>query len=159
MSDLTTIDRAATELTEMRRSARAGRKAFQASPLSVFERTMRAAMGLYLKAIKDGMSREDAARGLEEEVRGAWMKPTSKFAPDCGSCDDTGWVEHACWDGHRCGRETCARNPERQHLYVEPCGCVKGDRMRAKVRSTEDAIAAAGRTTKRKAGNWKQVGS
>lgn len=159
MSDVESIDRAATELVEMRKAARTKRKAFAASVFSPFVRAMRKAMGLYLDARREGVSREDAEKGLELELREAWPKSVSKFAPACGSCDDTGWTEHTCWERHRCGRKVCADNPERQHLFVEPCGCAAGDRMRKKIRTTEDAIAAAGRTSKRKAGNWKQVGA
>jgi len=159
MSDSEAITRAATELVEMRRAARTGRKAFAASPMSKFERTMRGVMTSYLTARREGVSREDGIRGIEEELRAAWPSPMSKFAPACGSCEDTGFVERTCYDRQQCGRKFCSRHPEREHLYVEPCGCAKGDRMRAKVRSTEDAIAAVGRTQKRKAGNWKQVGA
>ena len=155
MSDTTTIERAAVELTEMRKAARAGRKAF-AAIYTPFVRAMRKALSLYLQARKDGLSREDAEKGLELEIRAAWPKGVSKFAPQCSSCEDTGWTEYTCWDQRRCGRETCARNPERQHLYVEPCGCANGDRMRKKIRTTEDAIAAAGRSKKR--GGFRQVG-
>jgi hypothetical protein len=158
MSDATAIERAAEEVTAMRKDAGAKRKAFVGTVASAFVRAMWKAMALYREARGQGVSREDAGNGLELEIRAAWPKGVSKFAPQCGSCDDTGWTEHTCWERHRCGREVCARNPERQHLYVEPCGCANGDRMRKKIRTTEDAIAAAGRTTKRKAGGWKQVG-
>jgi len=159
MSDQATIDRAASELTTLRRAVRAGRRAFAISMDSVFVKAMKKAMELYRQARGQGVSRADALKGLELEVRGAWAKPPSKFAPACGSCDDTGWVEHTCWDRHQCGRRVCANNPERQHLYVDPCGCANGDRMRKRVRTTDDAIAAAGRTQKRKSGNWKQAGA
>lgn len=158
MSDTTTIERAAEEVTAMRKAVRDKRRAFAASVFSVFERAMRKALGLYLDARRQGVSREDAEKGLELEIRAAWPKSVSKFAPQCGSCDDTGWTEHTCWERHSCGREVCARNPERVHLFVEPCGCAAGDRMRKKIRTTDDAIQAAGRTQKRKAGNWKQIG-
>jgi hypothetical protein len=158
VSDITTIERVSEEFVAMRKAAREKRKAFTASVYSVFERTMRRVMKQYLEARGQGVSREDGIKGIELELRAVWPKSVSKFNPACGSCDDTGWTEHTCWERHRCGREVCAKNPERQHLYVEPCGCAAGDRMRKRVRTVEDSIAAAGRTQKRKAGNWKQVG-
>jgi hypothetical protein len=157
MSDVESIERAAVEVAEMRKSACAGRKAF-AAVFSPFVRAMRKAMGLYLTARDQGVSREDAEKGLELEIRGCWPKGVSKFAPQCGSCDDTGWTEHTCWERHRCGREVCAKNPERQHLYVEPCGCANGDRMRKKIRTTEDALAAVGRTAKKRSGSFSRIG-
>lgn len=159
MSDQATIEQAATDLTLLRRTIRAKRRAFAASADSAFVKAMKHAMGLYLQARRDGVSREDAEKGLELEIRGCWPKGVSKFAPVCSHCGDTGWMEHTCWDQHRCGREVCAKNPERQHLYVEPCACQKGDRLRAKVATQDEATARAGRTAKRKAGNWKQVGT
>lgn len=158
MSDVAMIDRLASDLTALRQKARDGRRAFAASVDSIFVKAMKAAMSLYLRARRDGVSQEDGIRGLEEEIRAVWPKSVSKFAPTCGSCDDTGWTEHTCWERHRCGRKVCADNPERQHLFVEPCGCAAGDRMRKRVRTTDDQIAAAGRVQKRKQGKWNQVG-
>lgn len=152
-------DRAFVELAEAKKAARASRRAFAQSPISAFVRKMRAVITEYLKARLAGVSREDGIRGIEEELRGAWPKSVSKFRPNCDACDDTGYVEHTCWDQQRCGRRVCAANPERQHLYVEPCHCPNGDRMRAKVATTDDAIAAAGRTQKRKTRGWRQVGA
>lgn len=160
MSDVTTIERAAEELVAMRKAAREKRKAFAASVFSVFERAMRKAITLYLKARKDGVSREDGIKGLEEELRAAWPKSVSKFAPACDACDDTGWTEHLCWADLRCGRKWCAASASSfQHLYVDPCACANGDRMRKRVQTTEDALVAVGRTQKRKARGWTQVGS
>jgi hypothetical protein len=159
MSDQATIDRATEAFYAAKRAARAGRKAFALSPDAGFVRTMQGAIAQYLEARGQGVSRDDAVKGLELELRGCWPKAVSKFLPVCGHCEDTGWMEHTCWDQHRCGREVCAKNAERQHLYVEPCVCANGDRMRKKVHSTEDAMAAAGRTKKRKSGGWRQAGS
>ncbi len=158
MSDVTSIERAAVELAEMRKTARAGRKAF-AAVFSPFVRAMRKAIKLFLDARADGVSREDAEKGLELELREAWPKSVSKFAPDCGSCDDTGWTEHLCWADRRCGRKWCAAAlSSSQHLYVEPCGCAAGDRMRKKIQTTDDGIAAAGRMVKKRAGSFSRVG-
>lgn len=149
----------AAEFQAGKAAARASRQAFRQSPDSKFVRTMQAAISQYLTARTQGVSREDGIRGLEEELRGAWPKSVSKFKPGCDACEDTGWAEHTCWDQHRCGRRVCANNPDRQHLYVEPCHCPKGDAKRARVPVMEDAMAAAGRTQrKRKPGGWRQAG-
>lgn len=143
-------DAAFVELADAKRAVKASRRAFATTPASRFVKAMWQAMALYLGARRDGVSREDAARGLEEELRAAWPKSVSKFAPACGDCEDTGYVEHICWERHRCGRRTCAENPERQHAFVEPCICAKGQKFTAKVRHVSDAIAAAGRTQKKR---------
>jgi hypothetical protein len=134
------------------KEARKGRKAFAASPLSAFVRTMRKVITQYLGARASGVSQEDGIRGIEEELRAAWPKSVSKFVPDCNACDDTGWEEKTCWDQQRCGRRTCADNPARLHLYVVPCRCMKGDRFRPRVWQPEDQIAAVGKTQKAKRG-------
>ena len=159
MSDLPIIDlqRATAEFYAAKQAARANRKAFAASPDSAFVKAMQSAIGQYLQARAQGVSRDDGIAGIEAELRGCWPKGVSKFTPDCPHCEDTGWMEHTCWAEHRCGRDVCAKNPEREHLYAEPCTCTKGDRMRPKSKSTEDAIAAVGRTAKRKPGSWRQV--
>ncbi len=146
------IDRAKAELREMQRAARKTRRAFVASPDSAFVQAMQAVISQYLAARAAGVSREDGIRGIEMELRSVWPKSVSKFRPDCDNCDDTGYVDHVCWDQHRCGRDVCAKNPERQHPYVEACHCAKGDKKRARVSTPDDAILAAGRTAKKKRG-------
>lgn len=153
------IDRAATELAEARKAARAIRRDFARSPESAFVRVMKGVITQYLQARKDGVSRDDGIRGIEEELRAAWPKSVSKFAPNCQACEDTGWMERTCWDQQRCSRKLCIDNPERQHLYVVPCHCAKGDRFRPRQFTPEDAIAVASRTKKKKPGGWRQVGS
>lgn len=157
MSDQPAIDRATQEFYAAKKAVRANRRAFATSSDSAFIKAMQSAIAQYLQARAQGVSRDDGIAGLEEELRGCWPKSVSKFKPDCSVCEDTGWVEHMCWDQHRCGRLTCAKNPERQHLYVAPCGCTAGERMRARVREV-DGAAAAGRA-KRKPRKWQQIGT
>ncbi len=141
-------DLAFVEMTEAKRAVRASRRAFARSSVSVFVRTMWDAIAQYLEARSQGVSREHGVKGLEEELRGAWPKSVSKFTVNCDACDDTGWREMTCWDRHQCGRETCAANPEKQHLYVVICDCGKGDRFRKRKFTDDDQIAAVGRTQK-----------
>jgi len=145
-------DAAYVELAEAKRAVRASRRAFTKTPASAFVKAMWNAMAQYSDAIRQGMGRDVAARGLEEEIRGAWPKSVSKFKPACDSCDDTGYIDRVCWDRHRCSRESCQLNPERQHNYVEVCHCPKGDRFRPKQRAPDDAFSGAGRTAKKKRG-------
>lgn len=140
------------ELAKLRKEARAARRQFARSSLGAFARAMLAAFGEYEQARRDGVSREDGCRGLEAVLRDAWPKRPSKFAPKCDACDDTGYREMTCWDRHRCYREECAMNPERQHPYVVPCDCAAGDRMRPRYRSGDDDLAAVGKTQKKRRG-------
>jgi hypothetical protein len=135
-----------------RAHARSVRREFLTSPVSAFVRAMKGAITQYLAAREQGVSRQDGIRGLEEELRGAWPKSVSKFKPACDACDDTGYREWTCWDQQRCGREVCAKNPERTHLYVVPCDCAKGDRFRPKTFTPDDQLASVGRTHKKRGG-------
>ncbi len=155
MSDQSAIAAATAEFYAAKKAARANRKAFASSADSAFVTAMQGAIGQYLTMRAQGVSRDDGIAGLELELRDCWPKTVSKFAPHCPACEDTGWVEHTCWDQHRCYRPTCTNNPERQHLYVEPCICPKG--AKPKTRSAEDAITKVGRTGKRTPGSWRQV--
>lgn len=151
-------DAAYVELAEAKKAARASRRAFSKTIDSAFVRTMKGVMVEYLKARAGGVSREDGLRGIEEELRSAWPKGVSKFQPSCDACADTGYVDHVCWDQHRCGRETCQLRPESQHGYVTVCHCLKGDRFRRKVRAAEDEIAAAVKTQRKKRGGFTRMG-
>ena len=151
-------DAAYVELAEAKQAVRASRRAFATSAASAFVRTMRGVIAQYLTARSEGVSREDGIKGVELELRSAWPKAVSKFRPNCDACDDTGYVEHVCWDQNRCGREVCARNPERQHGYVTICHCPKGDGKRPYTPSPEDALTAVGRTARKKPGSFRQVG-
>lgn len=143
---------ARVELSALRKQAREARRIFARSSLGPFAKAMIQAMGEYDNARTNGVSRDDACRGLEAVLRDAWPKHTSKFTPACLECADTGYRELTCWDRHQCGREKCARHPELTHLYVVPCGCSAGNRMRKRVRSAEDALTSAGKTTKKRGG-------
>jgi hypothetical protein len=152
------IEAATAEFYAAKKAARKGRQAFAASVVSAFVKAMQGALALYLKARDQGVSREDGIRGLEEELRAAWPKGVSKFSPACDSCEDTGYIDRVCWERLRCGREVCAKNPDRQHNYVDICHCVNGDKKRGRAAFTpDDAITAAGRTQKRKS-SWTRPG-
>ncbi len=140
----------AAEFNAAKRAARETRRAFALSPVSAFVRVMQGAIRQYLEARAQGVEVEHGIAGLEAELRGAWPKSVSKFKPLCDACEDTGYRELVCWDRQRCGREVCAKNPDRQHPYVVPCDCAKGDRMRRRIKSTDDALAAIGKTQKKR---------
>ena len=142
-----------TDPQALRQQARQARRAFASEPVSAFVRTMRDVMAQYLRARAEGVSREDAVRGIEAELREAWPGNTSKFVPDCAFCDDTGWREHVCTEALRCGRERCARqHPAWEHPYVASCGCQTGQTHRRRVQTPDDAVNATGRTQKPKKG-------
>ncbi len=145
-------DTSSDEFYAARKAAREARRAFASSTDSGFVRTMQGAIRQYITMREQGVSREDGIKGLEAELRDAWPKSVSKFKPACDGCEDTGWREMTCWDRLQCGREVCAKNPGRQHTYAVACDCPKGDRLRARVRSSEDEIAAIGRTPRKKRG-------
>lgn len=154
------IDRAREEFYEAKKAVREARKAFKQSPDAGFVRTMQDAISQYLEARRGGVTRDDAVKGLEEELRGVWPKPTTKFAPNCDACSDTGYRDMTCWHEQRCARKRCHEmHPGFEHAYVTPCECSAGDKMRPKVRTTyaEDAITQVGKR-KRKSGGWRQVG-
>ena len=67
----------------LRKTARAHRRAFAASPLSAFVTAMRAAMDEYRTFRREGVSRDDACRGLEAVLRDAWPHQASKFDDAC----------------------------------------------------------------------------
>jgi hypothetical protein len=135
-----------------RKAARDARRAFAASGDSRFVQVMQSAMRQYVQARSQGVEREHAIKGLEEELRGAWPKSVSKFTPTCDACEDTGYREMTCWDRQRCGRKVCAVNPERVHLYAVPCNCATGDKMRTKYRAPEDELTRVGKTQKKRGG-------
>jgi hypothetical protein len=146
------------ELAEKKRDVRKARRAFAKSTDGAFVRAMREAMGEFERMRSEGVSREDACRGIEAVLREVWPHRPSKFAPRCGECADTGYREMVCWDQQRCGREVCAMNPEKQHAYVVPCECPAGDRIRPKFRTSDDDLAAVGRTMKRKPRGFSRLG-
>lgn len=159
MSDDIPMDRGTQEFYESRAAARASRKAFAASPDSAFVKAMQSAISQYLQARDNGVTVEAGIAGIEEELRGAWPKSVSKFAPTCIACADTGWVEYECaHGGRRCGRPICAEVRERRHNYVERCGCDKGRRMEPKPRGSDDISTAAGRTHRKRNTSFTRFG-
>ena len=148
----------AAEAAAERAKARQSRRAFAVED-SAFVRAMKAVTVDYLAARAAGVSREDAVKGIEAVLRDVWpVRKLSKFQPACAQCDDTGYVERTCSRDLRCGRERCHKqHPAWEHAYVEPCGCPAGDKKRTRQRSTEDALAAVGKTQKKR-GSWPRVG-
>jgi hypothetical protein len=116
---------------ELRKAARASRRAFAASPLSRFVNKMQECMRDYLKAREQGVPQDDAIRGIEEVILAEWPKRPSKFQT-CVGCDDTGWRLVECNHGLRCGRERCSWQKR------QPRG--------------EDDLSEVGKTRKRKSG-------
>jgi hypothetical protein len=150
-------DAAYVELAEAKKAVRASRRAFAKSPDSVFVRTMKAVMDRFRANLAQGVGKDEAIAEIERDLRAAWPKSVSKFRPNCDACEDTGYVEHWCWHEQRCGREVCAKNPERQHAYVTFCHCPKGDKKRPRTMTPEDGIAAAVKTQKKR--GFSRIGS
>jgi hypothetical protein len=144
-----TTDPLHAEHLALRRSARAQRKAFQASSKSTFVVAMKSAMTEYLEMRKKGVSREDAVNGLELVLRESWPQTPSKFGPACDACDDCGWEIKTCHAHARCGRQRCAMDPSHEHTYAVPCQCEKGQRRQRQLLAVDDQLAAVGRTKKR----------
>lgn len=157
MSDVDTKDQLREEHESLQRAVQQSRKKFAASPLSKFAKEGWDAIEQYLKMREEGVSREDAVKGIEHVLRAIWPKATTKFH-FCGDCDGTGWRLMQCWDQLRCGRERCAKNPEIEHSYVVPCDCTCGDRFRQRVTTPEDEIANVGKR-KPKPKGFSPVGS
>ena len=125
---------------------------------TTFVQTMTATMGEYLRMRAQGVSREDAERGIEAVLREAWPKRTTKFPPQCDECDDTGWAYHVCTHQMRCSTHAQRDlHPSVEHSYVTPCHCAKGDRHRKQARGLDDEIAAVGKV-QRPQRSWRQVG-
>jgi hypothetical protein len=151
---MSTVDTLREEHEQMQRAVLSSRRAFEQSPLSAFVREMHGAMEDFRTTRAEGVTVEDACRGIEAVLRSVWEKPTSKFAPACDLCDDLGRRERRCTDQMRCGRKRCALHPSLEHVYLEPCGCEKGDRFQPRTSvPVESDIAAAGKV-KRKPKGW-----
>jgi hypothetical protein len=139
------------EHAALQRAVKQSRRQFTASD-SAFVRDGWAAMDDYQKMRQEGVSRDDAVKGIEAVIRSAWPKAVSKFSSECQACDDTGWHEQTCWSEQRCTRKGCVDNPAREHQYVSACYCPKGDRFKPKQYAPEDEIAAVGRTQRKPKG-------
>lgn len=124
-------DPLAREHQRLRDEARAARREFARSPEGSFARTMQDAITDYLKARDEGVSREDALKGLEAVVRSCWPRGRNReWKYLCDTCDDTGWEYRECRPYRRCQPKHDDWPSERTHTYVTPCQCEKGDRFR-----------------------------
>jgi hypothetical protein len=140
------------EHDRLQRAVKASRREAATSGDSAFVRTMIQAMEDYREARAGGLSREDGIRGLESVLRSCWTHPPSKFGPACDACGDTGWTEHTCWAEVRCDRRSCQEaHPSREHTYVVPCHCARGDGPGGRRRAAQvDEISEAMKTRKPK---------
>ena len=145
---------------QLRAEARSGRRAFATSVLGTFARIMREAMRQFHHMRTDGVSFEDAIKGIEAELRDAWPGRTSKFAEACPTCDDTGYRDLVCSHRMRCNRKRCGLAEETwEHKYVHPCECSAGARFIPKPITQEDALTAVGRSRRpKKTTSWSHVG-
>lgn len=137
------------DVTTLRRAARDGRRAFARSQDGQIATQLKDAWREYERMRREGVSRDDACRGLELILRDVF--PATPYGPDCTICDDTGWRIKTCSDRLRCARRRCAHaDPEWEHTYAVLCDCPKGDAKRQRVLAAEDALAAVGRAQQRK---------
>lgn len=145
---------------DLRAEVRKERREFARSRLGRMARLMWEAVTDYLKARREGMSREDGVRGIEAVLRDVWPLRPTRVKP-CDFCGDTGYRETACNYAMRCGRYRCSTSgQEWEHAYVVPCDCALGDKFRAKAHvSGEDQLASVGRTRKKPSNNWRTIGS
>lgn len=135
---------------------RKARKIF-AQTFGPFVKAMREVIDAYLQARAEGVSRVDAAKGVEAVLRSVWPFPPTKFGPQCLICDDIGYEELLCRVWARCRREKCvSKGEDWQHLYVVPCTCQKGDKFRPRTYTPDDAMAQVGKVSKPKKG-WSKL--
>jgi hypothetical protein len=138
------------EHESLQRATQDARRHVLTGSLTAFVRKMQTVMDDYLAARAAGLSRMDAVRGIEAELRSVWPHRQTKFGPQCDACEDIGWREQTCWADHRCGRASCANgHPGYEHLYVVACECPKGDVRAGRGMATPDAVADAMRTTRK----------
>jgi len=131
------VDALAVEHAHLQRATREARAKATTPADTAFVRAMRAVMDDYLAARAAGLSREEGVVGIEVELRERWLHRPTKYGPACDDCDDTGWRQVLCSARDRCGREACATgHPAREHTYVVPCSCVRGDRHAGRQRAT-----------------------
>jgi len=138
------------DVKTLRERVRQKRRLFARSSMGRVARALADAMDEFHRMRAQGVSRDDAVKGLETVLRD--VIPQSRF-PDsrCAGCDNTGWRETVCTHQRRCGRESCSlAEPSWEHRYVVPCECLHGDRHRPKpARGGDDALVAVGKTKKR----------
>jgi uncharacterized protein YegP (UPF0339 family) len=143
---------------QARAAAWKARQEFKKSPEGKFTRSMKAAMGEYLRMREQGVSRDDAVKGIEAVLRATWPFKTRE-KQTCDSCDGTGWRLKVCQHMARCARERICwqAEPEWEHDYVVPCDCELGDRFKPAVRSAEQELASVGRKKPAKSGGWRKL--
>lgn len=136
------------EQRQLKAEAREGRHTFRQGPEQGLAQTLRATMTEYHHMRGQGVSQEDACRGLEAILRDVF--PVTHFPPHCAVCADTGWEEQTCSFPRRCGRRRCSEAEDAfEHGYVEPCICPSGDKFRQRLMAVADAEVAAGKTKRR----------
>lgn len=118
-----------------------------------FGTAMRQAMTEFRAAVEAGVSREDAAKGLEVWLRDHW--PTKREAPpaECAVCDDTGYDVRTCSAAQPCGAESwhCSSYEPCGVRSARPCLCRPTNRTYQRAReaqrakSEEAAVQAAAR--------------
>lgn len=147
------------EIAAAKRSATLNRSKFIRSPEGQFARLMMAAMREYHRMRDEGVSREDAIRGVEIELRDSWPLRRIARAEPCVGCGGTGWRLTSCDYSLRCQRENCQSTPpEWTHPYVVPCDCELGDRFRPSANANFDPLASVGRSKKKKEKTWTRLG-
>jgi len=128
----------------------------------VFVRACMDAMDQYRAFRSQGVSREDAIKGLETVLRDVWPKNVSKFPPSCDACEDTGYIGKVCAPYVRCERQNCQRHGEDwQHRYVVMCHCEKGEAFkRAELRkhAHDEPEITIGKVNKPQP-SWKRLGT
>ena len=137
----------------LQRAVVASRRNFSASPDGPFAKAMTEALNDYLGMRQAGVSRDDAVKGIEAVLREAWPHKPSKFGPQCQTCEDTGYVEHVCWDSQRCGRQRCLKlGASFEHRYLTRCGCMPV------TPTVDDSIEVAVRSRKPKPRGFSRFG-
>jgi hypothetical protein len=130
-----------------RRKATTARTVTARSP---FVKAMIEAQAEYLSMRDQGVSQEDAIKGLEHVLREVWPKHPTKF-PVCEDCDGTGWADRQCRQYMRCERERCHEKGDSwQHRYIVPCDCPRGDRFRPHASNPDEGFDHVGKSPKPK---------
>lgn len=101
--------------------------------------THRAALELWDRQKRDGLSLADRLRGLEKTLRLVWPKGReADWKSLCTNCRDYGLVMHDCP-----GDATCSRTkPHLPHEYGEPCWCQLGARFKVQTKRAQDFTEA-----------------
>lgn len=141
---------------KLRREAAVNRRRF-GEVYGPITKTLMGAMDEYHRMRSEGVSKDDAVKGLELVLREVMpMKGTPPRI--CEDCTGTGWELRHCRYGARCNRRLCGEAPpgEREHDYVVPCHCPLGDRFKRRSEPTDDTVV--GKRPKRRVGGWRTIG-